>query len=186
MTWLVGLALLALLAGASWIGLMAYRSGARGAERATRPRALIGADLAYMETTFRIQTPIQLVAKVDRAYRLPDGTLVLVELKTRWSHAVRTTDVIQLSAQKLALEVSTGLRVARYAIVSTMPPTGSLTLRHHRVALLDSATVVALALRRQAVVQRQVLAAGPHSKHTCASCAFRATCALYGNRPRSL
>jgi CRISPR-associated exonuclease Cas4 len=183
MTWLVGLAL---LGGASWIGLLAYRSGVRGAERATRPRALIGADLAYMETTFRIQAPIQLVAKVDRAYRLPDGTVVLVELKTRWSHAVRTTDVIQLSAQKLALEEMTGFRVAQYAFVSTMLPTGRLALRHHRVALLDSATVVALALRRQAVIQGQVLATGPHAKHTCASCAFRPTCALRGHRSRPL
>lgn len=173
MTWLVALGL---LVGACYIGMLMHRRTARGAERATRPYALLAAELVYMEETFRIGAPIRLVAKVDRAYRLPDGTLVLVELKSRWSHAARATDVIQLSAQKLALEGSTGLRVAPYAYVSTIRPCGTSALRHHRAPLLDAAAVVALARRRNAVLEGQSPPKGPDTEKVCETCAFRSMC----------
>lgn len=179
MTWLVGLGL---LVGACYIGMLTYHRTARGAERATRPYGLLAAELVYMEKTFRIGAPIRLVAKVDRAYRLPNGTLVLVELKTRWSHAVRAADVIQLSAQKLVLEVSMGLRVAPYAYVSTRRPGGTSALRHHRVRVLDAAAVVALARRRDAVLARQFPPRGPDTEQVCETCAFRSTCPRWRTR----
>ena len=69
--------------------VMAWRrsleTNAARAERASRPAALRNAELVYMERLFRISTPVGLVAKLDRAYRMPSGLLVLVEFKTRWS-----------------------------------------------------------------------------------------------------
>ena len=59
------------------------------AEQASRPAALRDAELVYMEKLFRISTPVGLVAKLDRAYRLPSGLLVLVEFKTRSSNRKR-------------------------------------------------------------------------------------------------
>ena len=57
---------------------------------------------------FRISTPVGLVAKLDRAYRLPSGLLVLVEFKTRWSNQPCLSDVIQLSAQRMAVNGANG------------------------------------------------------------------------------
>ena len=42
------------------------------AERASRPEALLDAKLVYMEKLFRVSSPVGLVAKLDRAYRMPE------------------------------------------------------------------------------------------------------------------
>ena len=76
---------------------------ARGVERRSRPAALRDAELVYVEKTFRTTSPVPIAAKLDRAYRLPSGQLVLVELKTRWNGGPNLSDVIQLSAQRVAL-----------------------------------------------------------------------------------
>lgn len=170
--WLVTLA----AAVGCWLAAWAAQRAARGSERASRPRELAGAQLAYMEKVFRIEHPLRLVATVDRVYQLPDGMLVLVELKTRWDQRARPTDIIQLSAQKLALEVSTGLPVARFGYVSTKRPNGKAALTHHRVGLLDAEGVLALATRRHAVLKGAVQPDASHSKRACDGCAFRARC----------
>ena len=53
------------------------------AECASRPEVLLDAKLEYMEELFRVFKPVGLVAKLDRAYRMPSGLIVLVELKCR-------------------------------------------------------------------------------------------------------
>ncbi|WP_082497990.1 PD-(D/E)XK nuclease family protein [Pseudorhodoferax sp. Leaf267] len=148
----------------------------RRAEWSSRPQELAGAELVYRETTFRSDAPFRLVARVDRVYRQRDGTLVLVELKTRWHHRVQPSDIVQLSAQKMALAASTGLPVAPYGYVFTQRPTGRAELRHHRVALWSTAELEALAARRRAVLQEQVWARGAESARTCEGCSFRSGC----------
>jgi hypothetical protein len=53
--------------------------------------------------------PIGLIARVDRGYRLK-GELHLAEFKTRTHAVVYSSDVIELSAQRLVIEKSTGER----------------------------------------------------------------------------
>ena len=117
MTWSAAY-VLAGLALTLWLARLWIRRRASG-ERASRPRELANAELVYMEKLFRIREPIRLVAKVDRVYRLPEGSLVLVELKTRWRDRVLPCDIIQLSAQKLAIERQTGEAVEPYALSET-------------------------------------------------------------------
>ncbi len=97
-----------------------------------------------MERLFRISTPVGLVAKLDRAYRMPSGLLVLVELKTRWINQPFLSDVIQLSAQRMAVMGQTGQAVASYGYVMVKAPTGRAFPIAHRVQLMTDEEIVAL------------------------------------------
>lgn len=152
------------------------RRGAAGrdAELASRPAALRTAKLAYMEELFRIRAPIPLVARVDRAYRGADGDLVLVELKTRWTDRAYATDVIQLSAQKMALERQTRRRVAAHGFVTVA--ISKDVQRSHRVELLDSSRLVALFRRREDIISGRIAPTYAGSRSACSGCAFRTEC----------
>lgn len=155
--------------------LMWHRRRAARVERVSRPRELSDAELVYMEKRFRIRRPIHLVAQLDRAYRAPDGALVLVELKTRWG-GPQLSDIIQMSAQRMVVEGETGQRVARHGFVMIERPDTQRSLRSHRVQLWDAAQVVALARRREAVLNG--LASPRHAARieTCRRCLYRSEC----------
>lgn len=159
------------------------RSGAAGkaAELASRPPALRTAKLAYMEEQFRIRAPIPLVARVDRAYRAANGEIVLVELKTRWSDRAYATDVIQLSAQKMAIEAQTRQRVSAHGFVTVQAPDGAAAPRSHQVGLIDTSRVIALFRRRAGIVSGRITPRYADSRSACEGCAFRVRC----DRPRS-
>ncbi len=152
------------------------RETAVDSERRSRPRELAHARLVYMERLFRIRYPIRLTAKLDRAYQQPDGLLVLVELKTRRNDSPYLTDIIQLSAQKLAVEVQTGQRVAPHAFVTTERPDGRRSPGSHRVELLDAAQVVGLSLRREAIISGREKAAYAANVGACDGCSYRMVC----------
>lgn len=146
------------------------------AERASRPDALLDAELVYMERLFRTSKPVGVVAKIDRAYRMPSGLLVLVELKTRWANQPSLSDVIQLSAQRVAVMGQTHQAVASYAYVMVKTPTGRGLPIAHRVQLMVDEHVVALVRRREDIFAGRVLPRWPQSRKTCLSCAFRGQC----------
>jgi CRISPR-associated exonuclease Cas4 len=146
------------------------------AERASRPAALRDAELVYLEKLFRISTSVGLVAKLDRAYRLPSGLLVLVEFKTRWSNQPCLSDVIQLSAQRMVVIGQTGPAVASYGYVMMKAPTRRSLPFAHRVQLMTHEEMVALVRRREDVLTGQVLPLGPLSYQMCLTCAFRMEC----------
>lgn len=157
--------------------ILAWRlAGGVVTERSSRPRDLSDAELVYVEQVFRISCPVRLVAKLDRAYRLQCGSLVLVELKTRWNDRPYETDIIQLSAQKLAIEMQTGQTVEPYAFVSILTPTGWRALRHHRVALLGADEVVELHRRREAILAGRTAPRYARSCKSCSQCAFGSRC----------
>ncbi|MFY9512343.1 MAG: PD-(D/E)XK nuclease family protein [Rubrivivax sp.] len=150
------------------------------ADRNARPDSLRHAKLVYVERTFRIRHPIRLVARIDRAYRLNHGPLVLVELKSRWTDRPFDSDIIQLSAQRLAIEAGTGDKVETYAFVSVVHPFRGSVVRHHKVRLLEAAQLLELHRRREALLAEHVPAAYSRSTAACRACAFRARC----DRPR--
>ncbi|MFT4192105.1 MAG: PD-(D/E)XK nuclease family protein [Comamonas sp.] len=159
-----------------------WTKGRGTAERASRPRALAKAELVYMEKLFRIQAPIRLVAKVDRVYRLPGGSLVLVELKTRRQDRPYQSDIIQLSAQRLAIEGQTGEVVEPYAFVSIPRPGRRSEVQSHRVLLLDAEAVVRLYERREAIRAGELTPAYAVSERACQGCALKARCDRPGSR----
>lgn len=176
---------MALAVAVAFLAALALRrllgAGSKMAELASRPDELAGARLVYMEKQFRIREPISLVARIDRAYRAADGSIVLVELKTRWRNRAYPTDVIQLSAQKMALEAQTGQRVELHAFVTVQEPTRAAEKHSHRVELLEPHEVVALHRRRQHVVAGRVAPRYASSTSACKECAYRARC----DRPRA-
>ena len=160
--------------------VMAWRrsleTNAARAERASRPAALRNAELVYMERLFRISTPVGLVAKLDRAYRMPSGLLVLVEFKTRWSNQPCLSDAIQLSAQRMAVMGQTGQSVASYGYVMVKAPAPRALPNAHRVKLMTDQQLVALVRRREDILAGRILPRWPVSLKTCDTCAFRGEC----------
>jgi CRISPR-associated exonuclease Cas4 len=166
---LFGFVVAILLAWLRWLRL-------RAGERASRPHELKAAHPVYMERQFRSRGPISIVARLDRAYRLQNGRIVLVELKTRAGDRAYPSDIIQLSAQKLALEGEAGEEVESYAFVTVLRPDHPRRWRSHRVTLLDSSQLQALARRREAVLDGRATPTYAASNRACAGCALRPRC----------
>jgi CRISPR-associated exonuclease Cas4 len=145
-------------------------------ERRSRPEALLDSDLVYMEQAFRVPQPVGLVVKLDRAYRLPSGRLVLVELKTRWVNRPFLSDVIQLSAQRMAVQRETHQAVESYGYVVVEAPGKRRRQQAHRVELLSEPEVTALINRRKEILVGSVAPRFAASAKTCRSCGFRSQC----------
>lgn len=152
------------------------RSRSADPDLAWLPSMLRDAQLVYRERLFRATGDIEIVAKLDRGYRLRrTGQIVLVELKTRRIDRPYRSDVIELSAQRHALEAETGEPVAQFAYVLIQhPETGRK--RVHRVRLLSSEEVIALAERRVALFTGQIDAEATSVPNLCAKCPFLYEC----------
>ncbi|RJG00600.1 PD-(D/E)XK nuclease family protein [Noviherbaspirillum sedimenti] len=168
---LLGLAAIVLLLILRWIG----RTCRVATERAWLPQDLRDAELAYAEQRFRAKVPVALGARVDRAYRHLNGVMVLVELKARHANRVYFSDVVELSAQRYALESHTGEPVARQAYV-LVQQAGQLQKVPHRVTLLAHDEVVALVKRREAILIGMVEPQYSRWPKLCRQCAFRQQC----------
>jgi CRISPR/Cas system-associated exonuclease Cas4 (RecB family) len=170
-----GFLLLMLLAIA---GLMAWKMArslrARTSERHWLPKELQHAQLAFAEKTFRTWQPIGLIARADRGYRLK-GELHLAEFKTRTHAVAYSSDVIELSAQRLVIEKSTGERVSEIGYVVAQD---LLRKRRsvHKVRLLPRADVIAVAKRREAILNGRIVPRYADSEGLCRNCSYRAGC----------
>jgi CRISPR-associated exonuclease Cas4 len=143
--------------------------------RAGLPPELRRVRLVHAERLFRSEEPIPLVAQLDRAYRNAAGVLVLIELKTRAASRAYGSDVIELSAQRLALAAQTGDVVADHAYVLTQHPDGRQT-GWHFVRLLAHTDVVALALRRKELLAGNTEPRLTDSPGVCRECVFLRSC----------
>lgn len=136
---------------------------------------LRSACLVYAEQLFRSAGPVSISAKVDRVYRNAAGVLVLVELKTRELNRTYQSDVIELSAQRLALMAQTGALVSDQAFVLTERPDGHRT-GCHRVRLMSHGDVVSLVMRRQDLLTGKAAPEPACSPGLCRKCAFVLLC----------
>lgn len=149
-------------------------------ERAWRPSELKDSELVYMERVFRTRWPIRLVARVDRGYRTPDGVITLVELKTRRANRVYLSDIIELSAQRFAVQTQTGRPVADYGYVLIQRCNGGAKIPH-RVILLSAEQVTAVAKRRRAILAGEATPRCTRVEGLCTRCAFEHECPGAGN-----
>lgn len=152
-----------------------HAAGGLRAERASRPEALRNAELIYVERLFRVSAPVSLTARIDRAYRLPSGVIVLVELKTRWINLPCRSDVVQLSVQRLVME-GQAQAVAPYGYVVVKRPSRASPYTAHRVELMSGADLVALVHRREDILAGRVRPRHAARPDTCRTCAFRSEC----------
>jgi CRISPR-associated exonuclease Cas4 len=161
-------------AGMAAVWAVAYIVGGRaGRVDDWMPDELKDHTLAYSERTFRSGGDRQVVARVDRAYRGSSELIALVELKTRPADRVYPSDIIELSAQRVALEGETGEPVAQVGWVVVESEAGR---RAHRVSLMGSEAVRGLASRRDAILAGTAPPAYPATSRLCASCAYRRRC----------
>lgn len=168
---------LLVLAGLAGVAVVCVATGAvlRGGSRtdAWLPPELKGQRLAYVEKTFRSDGEVQMVARVDRAYRNDAGVITLVELKSRTTDRVRPADIVELSAQRVALAGETGEPVAGIAWVVVQSAVGRTA---HRVSLLSEDAVHNLVSRHTDLLAGVALPRYPATRGLCASCAYRRRC----------
>jgi CRISPR/Cas system-associated exonuclease Cas4 (RecB family) len=169
-----GLAVVAGLTGLLWLLASRRRRFATG-DAVWLPRELRGARLAYSEREFTTESPVPLGARIDRAYALPDGTLVLIEFKRRERPRVYRADVVQLSVQRVVLERATGARVAAHAYVGFVSA-GADRVRARRVELESELEVATRHHRAAVVLARSSPPARTPDLDFCRTCGFVARC----------
>jgi CRISPR-associated exonuclease Cas4 len=158
-----------LLAG---LAIRAFRVALR--EEKWLPKGLTTAKLMFSEQLFKGPANMPIVARVDRAY-LVGGQLQLVELKARRSTRVYETDVIELSAQRMAVQASTGMVVDdRAFVVIENPNTERRNVRS--VDLLAEEQVVELLQRRRAILAGAIRPKETTQKIRCVRCEYRSEC----------
>lgn len=144
-------------------------------ERSRMPTELVTAQLVTSERTFFRKGPRAFYAKVDQGFRTTDNRLVLVETKNRTR--VTTSDIVQLTAQAIAIQSEVGNklgRVAGYAYVRLQLAGGKPVYRRHglyAVETIDQLVDTYHALRER----RRYPLARPHPSR-CGSCAFNISC----------
>lgn len=163
---------LAAAALATWYWIKVHSARAR--DSAWLPGELKGAELLYAEQSFTISHPLGLVARVDRGYAI-DGKVHLVEFKTRAIDRVYRSDIIELSAQRLAVEQSTGYAVSDSAyVVIQNPARGERSVQ--KVRLMTAVEVVALAQRRVRILDGSVTPQYCKTDALCRKCGFQNEC----------
>lgn len=146
------------------------------AERASRPEELSDAKLVHMERLFRVSKPVGMVARLDRAYQMPSGLVVLVEFKSRGINRPFLSDVIQLSVQRMAVEGQTRQAVASHGYVVVRAPGKHASQTAHRVELMSDEQVLIVVQRREDILAGRVAPRYPESRKMCRACAFRSQC----------
>lgn len=155
-------------------GLVIRAFGVAQREERWLPKELAIGKLMFSEQLFKGSAAMPIVARVDRAYLVRDQ-LQLVELKTRRSIKVYETDVIELSAQRAAVQASTGMVVGNRAyVVIEHPFTERRTVRS--VDLLAEDQVVELLQRRRAILAGTVHPKETTQKSRCVRCEYRNEC----------
>lgn len=169
--WPLVLACAALIAAALIAMRAAYRWQSSAAD--WTPIEVRGDLLAYAERYFRSTGDNSIVARVDRGYRRHDGTITLVELKTRQTDRIYRSDLIELSAQRVALERATGEQVDSFGFVVVQVGPRK---RAHRVRLMSRRAILDLAIRRARLLDGKALPRPASSRRLCAACAYRSRC----------
>ena len=162
-----------------WRTLLRQKTGAND----WMPRELRASRLAYAEQLFRSSGPVSVSARVDRAYRDQAGVVTLVELKTRKADRVYLSDVIELSAQRYALQSQTGERVSEHGYV-VVQQVGSRRRKVHRVPLLADERLTSMVVRRERLLMDTEEPDPPRATALCEHCAYRTECKWGARRSR--
>ena len=139
------------------------------------PHELRASRLVYAEQLFRSEGPASVSARVDRAYRNQAGVVTLVELKTRKADRVYLSDVIELSAQRYALQSQTRERVSEHGYV-VVQQVGARSRKAHRVQLLADEGLTSVVARRERLLMGTEDPVPPRTTAQCERCAYLPNC----------
>ncbi len=141
-----------------------------------QPVELKDAVRIWTERQFTIDEPVRLVARIDAAWRLSSGEIVLVEVKRRRGNRVHRSDVLQLSAQRWVVMAATGRAVADWSLVRVVSGGWRPRIRWHRVRLMDEAVVAEVVWRRERLLVGTVEADVVGGARVCRGCGWRHSC----------
>lgn len=132
------------------------------------PDELKNARIWAKEKPFSTKAPIRLNGRIDEAFELPDGQIVVSDTKSRKALRVYDSDVLQVSSYRVAIQSSTGKVVADHGYVRLLTPDGNA---YKRISLLDSDEVAA------AYQMFNDLRSGKYTGSKCGRAAVCRTCA---------
>lgn len=138
------------------------------------PDELRDARLAFSEATFEGQGVCQVIARVDRAYELASGLLVLVEFKRRSRGRAFLSDIVELSVQRYAMEIS-GYQVSGRAYVVELTE-GAATAKAYPVELEVRRQIERRLLKHLEVRRGIERPRGATSRAVCHGCGHRSAC----------
>lgn len=168
------LSFLAILAGVFFLGLGIRICRAMLREERWLPVAIADGKLIFSEQTFTGPAHFPIVARVDRAYA-SGRQIHLVELKARRDIRLHETDIIEMSAQRVAVQASTGMDVSLTGFVMIEHPEN-----HRRVVratnLLSDEQIAGLEVRRRAILNGIETPREAFSKTRCLRCEYRSEC----------
>lgn len=143
-------------------------------ERARMPAEIANGKLVISEKVFYRQGSRPFAAKTDQGFLTPEGWLVLVETKTR--RRMSASDLVQLSAQAVAIAGSKGnrWRVANWGYVR-LAPEGAKSY-YQRVELMHASRVDQLWDRWRALKDGQVNPVARPKPSRCSKCALKTKC----------
>jgi MoaA/NifB/PqqE/SkfB family radical SAM enzyme len=128
----------------------------------------------FSEQVFTGPAHSPIVARVDRVYAFK-RQLHLVELKVRRNRRVHEADVIELSAQRVAVVASTGMDVSlKGFVVIEHPESHRRTVR--MASLLSDEQVAELVGRRRAILDGIERPKETCAKMRCTRCEYRGEC----------
>lgn len=165
---------IAVVGGGIFIALVGRVLFALVRDQAWLPPEFSAARLLYSERQFLAREPFPIVVRIDRGY-LVDGQLHLVELKTRSVAEVFESDVIELSAQRLAILASTGMDVSMRGLVVIEDSSRRRRLVR-RVQLMDEEEVARIASRRRAILDGRERPRETQCASRCIACEYRSEC----------
>ena len=158
-----------------WLWLGTRKARLRRTEQAWLPVELQHARIEFAERYFYTKRPFRLIAKVDRVYKDERGTLFVTELKRRVKTQAYLSDVVELSAQKLAIERGGRRAVAEKGfVVIEHPVTKKKT--PIPVQLLSEHEIMALAKRYERLVDGGAMPDKANVAGLCRSCAYADRC----------
>ena len=137
------------------------------------PERLKKASIWGKERSVKTSSSVYMHGIIDEGFRLPDGTIVLSDTKSRDRRVVHESDILQLSAYKLAIEESTGERVSDDGYVRLLRPDKN---EYIPVKLFDRERVVAAYNLYHDLVKGKFSGAKCESKGLCRTCAYRGPC----------
>jgi hypothetical protein len=138
------------------------------------PQEMKAAKLKFAEQTFKVWRPFGLIARVDRAYLLGDE-MRLLEFKTRKYMRVYRSYVIELSAQRMAIEENAGGKVSDIGYVLIQDPTGR-NRSVKVVRLLQRTDLISIRKRRDGILAGTLAPRYADSDGLCRNCGFREEC----------
>ncbi len=137
------------------------------------PSELQSSKLWGKEKPFSCTGSVNLTGRIDEAFELPDGDIVVSDTKSRATQRVYKSDILQVSAYKVVIEASTRKRVRDHGYIRLLTPQGN---EYRRIELLSANEVAAAYQLHDDLQQGRYPGEKCGRPAVCRGCAYRVEC----------